>query len=96
MLVMPFVVVASRGGRWDDEAYCAGYEMGTLNAALAQRPARLLMTLQDGNQDQADLVAMRHGYRCTVAGHDDQWVHMQFVRAGQVDRVGGARWPTSS
>ncbi len=71
-LVMPFVAVHSKGGPYDDEAYCAGYEMGQLDELLAAASLRqalgdvlLLdepMTIRAANREQADLIAMRHGY----------------------------------
>lgn len=61
-LVMPFTVVASKGGPYDDAAYCAGYEMGQLDAALAAGPRLHQVTIRTANVPQADLVAMRHGY----------------------------------
>lgn len=33
-LIMPFLPVKSKGGRFDDDAYTAGYEMGVLDARL--------------------------------------------------------------
>jgi hypothetical protein len=65
-LVMPFVNVASVGGKFDDEAFCAGYEMGKLDgrlAAAAVADATELRALyRSDNAAQADLIAMRHGF----------------------------------
>lgn len=62
-LVMPFVVVASAGGPYDDGAYVAGYEVGSLDVRLAlEKPESLDLTLRTANLPQVDLVAMRHGY----------------------------------
>ena len=61
-LLMPFVVVASKGGPFDDASYCAGYEMGQLDAALSAGPRLHQVTIRTVNVPQADLVAMRRGY----------------------------------
>lgn len=64
-LVMPFVACSSVGGPYEDEAYCAGYEMGALDATLTSSKAMGVLpvhaTIQAGNRAQADLVAMKHG-----------------------------------
>ena len=81
-LVMPFVVVASKGGPYDDSAYTAGYEMGLLDAALAAAPARHEATVHAANATQADLIAMRHGYVChfTISGEFPDWTHATFIK----------------
>ena len=62
-LVMPFVVCASQGGPYNDDAYVAGYETGALDAKLHyERPDLLQVTVHTDNVPQLDLVAMRHGY----------------------------------
>ena len=79
-LVMPFVPVKSRGGPHDDDAYVAGYEMGQLNAVLASAPPAHEATIRSDNAAQADLIAMRHDYRCTVKDSDvDEWVFAAFT-----------------
>jgi hypothetical protein len=80
-LVMPFVAVTSKGGPWDDDAYCAGYEMGALDVRLEQQADRVEATVQAGNREQADLLAMRHGYRAEYEHTDvGDWVYMRFTR----------------
>lgn len=81
-LVMPFLPVASKGGPFDDAAYAAGYEMGLLDALLGHaytfgHPSRVIRT---ENRAQADLLAMRHGWRITFHEHDDEWVGAEFDR----------------
>jgi hypothetical protein len=69
-LVMPFVTCRSTGGPHDDASYVAGYEMGKLDAVLnisestrmALRPT-VYAQLHTDNVPQADLLAMRYGYR---------------------------------
>jgi hypothetical protein len=69
-LVMPFVAVASQGGKYDDESYVAGWEMGRLAAQLdLAKHMRLGLphaTIHPENVPQADLLAMRVGARMTV------------------------------
>jgi hypothetical protein len=82
-LVMPFVTVASKGGPHDDAAYCAGYEMGRLDAILQtgrQRGIGLLSTTcRTENQAQADLIAMHRGYTATFTESDvEGWTHAEF------------------
>jgi hypothetical protein len=81
-LVMPFLPVASRGGPYDDGAYCAGYEMGRLDEALkgALGVRRVEATIRMANVQQADLIAMQHGYHCTADASDDHpdWTHAIF------------------
>jgi hypothetical protein len=79
-LVMPFVVVASKGGPYDDDAYVAGYEMGLIAAALAQAPSDRQATIRTANVPQADLLAMQYGYRYTAERSEDvpEWTHVKF------------------
>ena len=79
-LVMPFVVVASKGGPYPDDAYVAGYEMGRIAAWLAQAPPDHQATIRTDNVPQADLVAMQYGYRCTAERSEElpEWTHVKF------------------
>jgi hypothetical protein len=78
--VMPFVAVASNGGPYDDQAYTAGYEMGVLDEALKWQPPTHSVTIRTDNAGQADLLAMRHGYRCTTTPSEDaqEWTFATF------------------
>lgn len=84
VLVMPFVTVLSKGGPHDDRSYTAGWEMGALYAELDHDHVvvreRLIHT---DNAAQADLIAMKHGYRAeieptNVAG----WSTLRLTRSG--------------
>lgn len=81
-LVMPFVNVASKGGPYDDSAYCAGWAMGVLDTRLGElKPVSHSETVRTGDRAQADLIAMAHGYAVEfvdseVAG----WTFAEFVR----------------
>ncbi len=82
-LVMPFVAVASKGGPFDDQAYTAGYEMGLLDAELAHPYSFGLVhrTLRQENRAQADLLAMRHGWRASFNDiESDEWIGAEFLR----------------
>jgi hypothetical protein len=81
-LVMPFLPVTSKGGPFDDHAYTAGYEMGLLDALLghAYSFGRQHRTIRVENREQADLLAMRHGWRTAFFEHDNEWVGVEFVR----------------
>jgi hypothetical protein len=82
-LVMPFVSLASKGGPFDDAAFTAGYEMGLLDAELAHPYTFGLVyrTLRRENREQADLIAMRHGWRATFNDiESDEWVGAEFLR----------------
>jgi hypothetical protein len=82
-LLMPFVNVRSVGGTYDDESYCAGYEMGRLDAELQNAPASvqsLIATINDGNRTQADLIAMRHGFDTECEPHENDWLTVTFRR----------------
>lgn len=81
-LVMPFVSVASKGGPYEDNAYCAGWAMGALDARLATlAPVSLSETVRTDDLDQADLVAMSHGY--AMQRHESEvegWTFVEFTR----------------
>lgn len=89
-LVMTFVNVTSQGGRYDDDAYCAGWEMGHLDAVLAglaeryryDGPPDVEVTIRTDNAEQADLVAMQYGYRAEVTNSGvDGWSHLTVTKA---------------
>lgn len=94
-LVMPFVVTKSTGGPFDDDAYCAGWEMGKLAAQLSTETVLWVATvLRAANLPQADLIAMDAGWTMTVAEPPEEmssveadshaaWAHVTFSRAGQ-------------
>lgn len=81
-LVMPFVNVVSKGGPYDDLAYCAGWHMGGLDARLEHRHlARVSETIRTADASQADLLAMKHGYSVRLDSSDyDEWTFAEFVR----------------
>jgi hypothetical protein len=89
-LVMPFVNVASKGGPYDDSAYCAGWAMGKLDALLdVTRPPQHSDTIRTADVAQADLVAMRYGYEMTHADSEvEGWAFAEFTLRVEVSDAG--------
>lgn len=64
-LLMPFIVAASNGGPFDDDAYVAGYEAGQwwermrMFAAGGLSGATAVMPVRTANVPQLDLIAMQ-------------------------------------
>lgn len=76
-LVMPFTVVTSRGGPYDDEAFVAGWACGEIMATLRYRPWWKGMVRED-SLAQVDLIAMH--YKLTMVkmtDPEDGWVEVQ-------------------
>lgn len=81
-LVMPFLPVASKGGPYDDDAFCAGYAMGLLDAELGGSVFGQGRAVLVQNREQADLIAMRHGFIAEFTEEQDpNWVSMTVRRA---------------
>jgi hypothetical protein len=76
-LLTPFVVCASNGGPYDDDAYVAGWEMGALAERLSIGVAHLgfippaIMVIRAANVPQMELVAMSYGLVLYVLDDDD-------------------------
>jgi hypothetical protein len=83
-MLMPFVTVASKGGPHDDKSYAAGWEMGALDAELKHAIALVLeRVIHTSNDRQADMIAMRHGYRADIAPTGtDGWSALRLTRTG--------------
>lgn len=80
-LVMPFVTVATQGGPHEDGAYAAGWEMGALDAELEYAaPAVVERTIHATNDAQADLVAMKHGYRINLDDLGGGWSSLKLTK----------------
>jgi len=93
-LVMPLVVVTSKGGPFDDNAYAAGWEAGafmeTLRAlARAGLPAsdiKLHMPVRAANVPQLDLIAMDAGWAMQTDPADDGfWVYVTLTEMSDAD-----------
>jgi hypothetical protein len=89
-LVMPFVSVASKGGPYDDDAYAAGWAMGALDTRLAMSFVPVHEeTVRAADVPQADLIAMKHGYRMEQQPSEfDEWVFCRFTTVAAL-RDGG-------
>lgn len=86
-LVIPFLPVQSEGGPYDDLAYTAGFEMGALYARLEAEtsPGPIGITVHHENQQQADLIAMRHGYTTEFKGKTVHgWVSLLLKREATI------------
>ena len=87
-LVMPFVVVASHGGPYDDEAFVAGWECGSLDMALrvlAPTGAVLRRWVKPALIEQLDLIAMKHGRALYLGDIDDsgEWRYVEIDIPGR-------------
>lgn len=85
-IVMPFVACRSQGGAYDDDAFVAGWRLAELDAELraAGTPERTV-TIRPADHAQADLIAMRHGYRLTTVESTDpsEWLTLCLRRTEQ-------------
>lgn len=94
-LFIKFVVVRSVGGRYDDDAYAAGWEMGAISAALETATLApwdyqpVSRTMRVANVAQAHAVARAYGLKAEVTdishlGGDvpllDGWCVVEFRR----------------
>ncbi|MGW4127981.1 hypothetical protein [Amycolatopsis japonica] len=80
-LELPFLTVQSKGGPHEDVAYCAGWTMGHLDAVLEHhKPAMHEDTIYQDSVPQADIIAMRHGYRSHFVDGPDGWAFMTLIR----------------
>lgn len=88
-LVMPFLPVESKGGPFPDDAYVCGYEAGRLDALMESAAAAMEnlddIVLHEENAEQADLLAMRHGFRAAIMPPRDGWVLASFTLADSDD-----------
>jgi hypothetical protein len=90
-LVMPFVVVASKGGPYDDEAFVAGWAAGELALAmktLESIGAEVTRTVPTSLVPQIDLIAMQHGYRVQAkpwVEDPDTWTVVRIARPEDED-----------
>lgn len=86
-LVMPFVVCASQGGPFDDDAFVAGFQAGRLDRALAVAAVNdtpsVRATVNAVLVRQLDLLGMHHGYPVLKVDIDidsPEWADVQFHR----------------
>lgn len=91
-LVVPFQVVTSKGGPYDDEAFVAGYQCGEIDAKLAVAaagglPEVKLPIVRRALLPQLELHGMRYGYTTMTASPPvvpglEDWCAVTFARPG--------------
>jgi hypothetical protein len=82
-LVMPFVVVTSKGGPYDDKSFVAGMRLQQLWSILEEKqPASYQQYINAELVPQCDLVAMHFGYvtHAEPWDEDPSWVLVKFIR----------------
>lgn len=84
-LVMPFIVVESKGGPYADDAYTAGWEAGELwsrfHAAALHQSVPQPVTVRTTNAKQIELIAMKNGFtitKWTVEPEYGEWTTLEF------------------
>lgn len=90
-LVYPFVVCASKGGPYDDEAFVAGVTLGqidrSLEVAAVAGADRLQFTVNTGLVKQLELCGMARGFPVMTATATDYptWTFVTFQREADAD-----------
>lgn len=81
-LVMPFTVVISAGGPYEDAAFVAGFQAGVIYADLGQDMPAPGYWVPSALVTQLDLVAMRWGFKMYSEEWDQgpEWTHVWFRR----------------
>lgn len=78
-LSMPFTVVTSAGGPYDDAAFVAGYACGHFQAELQALVAHQTLPrpryVHTGHVPQFDLIAMKYGYSLRPGDIDEASGH---------------------
>jgi hypothetical protein len=72
-LVMPFVVVTSVGGPFDDESFVAGWHCAQISEALSHSGTSWSGTVPRALVPQLDLIGMERGLVVTVSGRENDW-----------------------
>jgi hypothetical protein len=86
-LEMPFVVCASQGGPFDDDAFVAGYRCGVTDGILAgPHTSTLDGVAREAELKQLDLIAMRRGFVMTAERADEEWFALTFTRVATAER----------
>lgn len=89
-LEMPFVVVQSVGGRFDDDAFVVGWQGGEISARLAAAnlagaTAVRVEMVHTALLPQLELVGMRQGFptmRADVSEEYPDWAIVSFLSGG--------------
>ncbi len=85
-LVMPFVIVTSKGGPYDDQAFVAGWACGVFDVRLETIAAMgglpMAQWVRTDTVPQLDLIAMRRGFLLqTLEANEDGWTLVRPVRS---------------
>lgn len=80
-LVMPFLNVVSRGGKYEDEPFTAGWQMGEIMSALRERRIAATSYLVFSDlAEQVDLIAMKYDYTTDILHDDGTWAQIGVTR----------------
>lgn len=82
-LVMPFVVVKSAGGPYDDAAFVAGCRLGDIDRQMQQGEAVIEQYVDPESLPQYDLMAMNYGYSMESEpwdDHPDEWALLKLTK----------------
>lgn len=83
-LLLMFTCVTSKGGRYDDASFAAGFQCGQLHERLSSRRVAAMSTLvRTPLVEQVDAIAMLHGYTTDVLAGWDDWTHVGFTRVDE-------------
>lgn len=97
-LAVPFILCASNGGPFDDDAFVMGYETGAIASELDVSSA-LYKYLQISGAPrpryvhteivpQLDLIAMRHGFVMKHERSEDvEWTWIEFSRDTDIEET---------
>lgn len=83
-MVMPFIVVVSKGGPFDDKAFVAGWRCGEVDRylhACEHTNAKLAFSVEPEVIPQLDLIAMHRGYEMNAQEEEGGWVNVHFQKA---------------
>ena len=81
-LLLPFLPVESKGGPYDDLAFCAGYDVGYLHAQMRLGEDGVISTqVRSALVKQIDLCAMETDWHMRSDGdEEDDWQPIVLVR----------------
>jgi hypothetical protein len=84
-LVIPFVVVTSKGGPYDDDSFVAGWRAGVIDRRLEVHDSPAVegespIPVETALLPQLDLIAMAHGYQMkSISWEDGFWSLVTFT-----------------
>ena len=80
-LLLPFLPVESKGGPYDDLAFCAGYDVGYLHAQMRLGEEGVITTqVRSALVEQLDLCAMESDWHMQNNGEEDDWTSVVLLR----------------